>query len=72
MAELLAAHHTRGVVLQIGAGAAGAIGDAETADFNAAFAPYVEIVRLTIAPALLFDGRHLTPDGARQVAEALP
>jgi lysophospholipase L1-like esterase len=32
----------------------------------------VEIVTLTIPPALTFDGHHLTALGARRLAEALP
>lgn len=66
----LVASRQKGVVfLQFGAPATD---DAEIADFNATFAPYAEVVTLTVAPSLMFDGRHLTPIGARRVAEALP
>jgi hypothetical protein len=70
-AELAQAHGKRVVFVQIGSATPGAIGDPEAADFNAAFEPYAEIVRLTVPPALTFDGRHLTATGARRVAEAL-
>jgi hypothetical protein len=70
-AELVSGHRKRAVVIQIGT-PTGAMGEAELADFNAAFAPFVEVVGATIPPALLFDGRHLTPDGARRMAEVLP
>lgn len=68
-AELVTSRGKQVVFIQIGAAAAG---DAEIADFNAAFAPNAEIVTLTIPPGLIYDGRHLTPIGARRVAEALP
>jgi hypothetical protein len=69
-AELISGHRKHAVFLQIGA-PAGAMGESEIADFNSAFAPYVEIVGLTIPPGLLYDSRHLIPIGARRVAEAL-
>ena len=70
-AELVSSRRKRAVILQIGA-PTGAIGELEMADFNAAFRPFVEIIGLAIPPALKYDGRHLTPQGARRVAEALP
>ena len=70
-AELVYAHRKRAVFLQIGSAANGAIGESDVADFNAAFEPFVEIVRLTIPPALMFDARHLTAEGARRMAKAL-
>jgi hypothetical protein len=70
-AELVSGHRKRAVFLQIGSAAAGAIGESEIADFNAAFEPFVEIVGLTVPQTLRFDARHLTAEGARRVAEAL-
>ena len=70
-AELVSIRGRRAVFLQIGT-PAGAFDDVEIADFNAAFAPRVEIVTLRIPPALLYDTRHLTTEGARKVAEVLP
>ena len=64
-------HRKRAVFLQIGSATTDAIGESEIADFNGAFEPFVEIVGLTIPPALRFDARHLTAEGARRVAEAL-
>ena len=72
LAELVSEHRRRVIILQIGAPTPGAIGEPEIAEFNAAFAPYAEIVTLVIAPALKFDPQHLTAVGARRVAEALP
>jgi hypothetical protein len=69
-AELLSAHKKRTDFLQIGT-PTGAMGEPEIADFNAAFSPWVRIVGLTIPPELLYDGRHVTPEGARRVAAAL-
>ena len=70
-AELVSSHGKRAVFLYSGA-PTGAMGEQEIADFNAAFSPLVQVVGLTIPPALLYDGRHLTPSGARKVAAALP
>jgi hypothetical protein len=70
-AELIAAHRKRAVFFQIGSEAGGATGDVDVADFNAAFDPFAEIVRVTVPPAMLFDRRHLTAQGARRVGEAL-
>lgn len=70
-ADLMAAHRKRAVILQFGGAANGAAGEAEIADFNAAFAPFAELVVLRIPPALLYDGRHVTAIGAQRVAEAL-
>ena len=70
-AELAASRRKRVVFIHIGA-PTGAMGETELAAFNAVFAPYAEVVGVTIPPALLFDGRHLTPAGAIRVAEALP
>jgi hypothetical protein len=70
-AELVYGHRKRAVFLQIGRPAAGALGEPEIADFNTAFDPFVEIIGLTIPPALRFDPQHLTALGARRVAEAL-
>ena len=70
-AELAYSHRKRAVFIQIGT-PTGAMGAAELAEFNAAFSPFVEVVGVTIPPASLFDGRHLTPSGAIRVAEALP
>jgi hypothetical protein len=70
-AELVYGHRKRAVFLQIGSATTDAIGESEIADFNGAFEPFVEIVGLTIPPSLRFDARHLTAEGARQVAEAL-
>ena len=70
-AELVYRHRKRAVILQMGA-PSGTTGEAEIADFNAAFRPFVEIIGLTIPPALTYDGRHLTSQGARRVAAALP
>ena len=70
-AELVYGHRKRAVFLQIGSATTDAIGESEIADFNGAFEPFVEIVGLTIPPALRFDARHLTAEGARRVAEAL-
>lgn len=69
-AELVSACRKRADVLFIGT-PTGALGEPELADFNAAFSPFVRIVGITIPPALLYDGRHLTPLGARRVASAL-
>jgi hypothetical protein len=68
LAELVYRRRKRAVFLQIGLAGTDT---SETADFNAAFDPFVEIVRLTIPPALRFDAQHLTAEGARLVAEAL-
>jgi hypothetical protein len=72
LCRLTADGRLRVTVLQIGPPAPGSDGDAEIADFNAACEPYARIVTLLIPPALMYDGRHLTPTGARRVAEALP
>jgi lysophospholipase L1-like esterase len=45
--------------------------DAAVADFNAAYAPYAEIVILAVPPALEYDRLHFTLDGADAVAAAL-
>jgi hypothetical protein len=71
LAELVSAHRKRAVLLQIGGAPDGAIGESAIADFNAAFDPFVEIVRVSIPPSLLFDARHLTAEGARRMAAAL-
>jgi len=70
-AELVYGHRKRAVFIQIGSATIDAVGESEIADFNAAFEPFVEMVRLTIPPALTFDARHLTAEGARRAAEAL-
>ena len=67
-AELAYSHRKRVVFLQIGTRGTDT---SATADFNAAFDPFVEIVRLTIPPALRFDPQHLTAEGARRLAQAL-
>lgn len=72
LAELVASRRKRAVILQIGQPAPGALGEPAIAEFNAAFAPFVEIVTLTIPPSLTFDGHHVTAKGARALAEALP
>jgi hypothetical protein len=72
LCRLVTSGPRRVVVLQIGAPEPGSDGDAEIADFNAACDPYARIVTLVIPPALMYDSRHLTPIGARRVAEALP
>jgi len=70
-AELVSAHRKRAVILQFGGAVTGVSSETELADFNAAFAPFVEVVGLTIPPAFKYDSRHLTAEGARLVAEAL-
>jgi hypothetical protein len=69
-AELLYVHQKRTDFLQLGT-PTGAMGEEEIADFNAAFSPWVRIVGLTIPAPLIYDGRHVTPEGARRVAAAL-
>ncbi len=71
-AELAYSHGKRAVFVQFGGVPQGAIGDPEIADFNAALAPLVELVKMTISPSLTYDTRHFTPIGAHKVAEALP
>jgi hypothetical protein len=45
--------------------------DAEMADYNTVYAPFAEIVGITVPSALTFDGMHFTAEGARLVAEAV-
>jgi hypothetical protein len=70
LAELARSHGKRAVLLQF-EGINCALGDAEVADFNAAFAPFAEVVVLVVPAALRFDAMHLTPAGAQAVAVAL-
>jgi hypothetical protein len=72
LCRLLTPGPQRIVVLQIGAPEPGSDGEHEIADFNAACEPAARIITLVIPAALMYDGRHLTPIGARRVAEALP
>lgn len=72
LAELVFGRRKRAVILQIGQPTAGQLGEQEIAEFNGAFAPYVEIVTLTIPRPLTFDGIHVTALGARRLVEVLP
>jgi hypothetical protein len=45
--------------------------EAEVAAFNAAYAPFAEIVIVHVPPEVTFDGMHATPAASAQIAEAL-
>jgi len=45
--------------------------EATMADFNAAFAPYAEIVTILVPESLEYDRMHFTAAGAHAVAAAL-
>ena len=64
LAEVAKSHRKRLVILDFQRRVA-------AADFNAAYAPYAEIVTIDVPPALRFDKQHLTPAGANAVAAAL-
>jgi hypothetical protein len=66
LGSLAVAHHKRIVIIDTRQQF-----DAAVADFNATYAPYAEIVNLTVPPALQYDRLHFTPDGADAVAAAL-
>lgn len=64
LADLAKAHRKRLVILDFQRRFA-------AGGFNAAYAPYAEIVTIDVPSALLFDRQHLTPAGANAVAAAL-
>lgn len=47
------------------------VSEQHVADFNAAFAPYAEVVLVTVPDTLTLDRLHFTAEGSRQIAEAL-
>jgi hypothetical protein len=47
------------------------ISEPEAGEFNALFAPFAEIVQIKIPRTLTYDGKHMTPEGARSFANAL-
>jgi hypothetical protein len=69
LAQLARAHHKRVVFLEFEW--TQPVNDDEAAAFNAAFAPYAETVIVHVPPAMTFDGQHLMPAAAAQVASAL-
>jgi len=69
-ADLVKSRQKRVVFMQIDQPVTPVI-EAEAADFNATFAPFAEMVIVTIPPGLKFDGRHMTPRGASALANAL-
>ena len=64
LADVAKSHRKRLVILDFQRRTAAAA-------FNAAYAPYAEIVTIDVPPALLYDNMHLTAAGAEAVAAAL-
>lgn len=69
-AVFLRAHRKVGVIVEI-AGSSTTVEDGDRADLNAYFYPHVRFMRLRVNPELETDGTHLSPLGARAVAETL-
>ena len=69
LAALARAHHKRVVFIEFEW--TKAVNDDEVAAFNAANAPYAETVIVHVPPGVTFDGQHLMPASAAQVAAAL-
>ena len=69
-ARLLAAHHTRGVIIS-GVHGTGPIEREDLRQLNAMFAPYVVFGALELPESWFLDPVHLTPSGCRGVAELL-
>ncbi len=68
--ELAASHRKRVVLIQIES-ASQDLDEAQIADFNAIFAPYAEVVLMSIPASLKYDGQHLTIQGSEEAAAAL-
>lgn len=68
-AELLASHRKRGVLIEVGPHMR--LTDEERGVFNARFAPFVTIAKLTVPESWCYDGTHFTAEGAAGVAAAL-
>src|SRR3954453_22638741 len=66
LGELAVSHHKRIILIDVQH-----LAPAAAANFNAAYAPYAEIVIPEIPPALQYDRLHFTPDGADAVAATL-
>lgn len=49
----------------------GKVNDAPIAEFNTLYAPYAEMVVITIPPGITHDGMHPTPAGCREIAAVL-
>jgi len=69
-AEVVRSHNKRGVFIEMNR-ISPEIRDEDRADLNAAFAPAITFVKISVPPALLLDGGHLSPLGSAAVARAL-
>lgn len=69
-AQMVRDHHRSAVFVEI-AGLRDTLADDERADLNAQFGPEVRFVLVAIPDALRIDGVHVTPAGARALADIL-
>jgi hypothetical protein len=69
-ADLMRSRRKRVVFMQIDQPVNASI-EGGVADFNATYAPFAELIIVSIDPGLKFDGRHVTPQGATVIADVL-
>jgi hypothetical protein len=71
LGTLAKAHGKHTVLIHLDMSGQVFISESAAGEFNALFAPFAEIVQIKIPRALMFDGQHMTPEGARSFAHAL-